>query len=131
MKSLSKFSEREILQLHGIGKTTIPVLRKALNAEALSFKKIEETTKSADSKSVDAYIKKCNHPLLNIVKALRIIILSADKSIGEEIAWNAPSFFYSGKMRPFHPKEYKRLIINFNLFRDDCIRLIFLTGSSI
>ncbi len=131
LKSLSKYSESEILQLHGIGKTTIPILREALKAEVLYFKKNEETTKSSDLKSVDAYIAKCKHPLLNVVKALRIIILSTDKSIGEEIAWNAPSFFYTGKMKPFNPKEYKRLIVNFNLFREDCIRLIFLTGSKL
>ena len=36
---LSKFSEKEILQLHGIGKSSIPKLAGALKAQGLSFKK--------------------------------------------------------------------------------------------
>jgi len=39
LKQLSKFSENEILELHGMDKTTIPKLITALKAEGLSFKK--------------------------------------------------------------------------------------------
>ncbi len=35
---LSKFTEEEILRLHGIGKTAIPKLRKALQQAGLEFK---------------------------------------------------------------------------------------------
>ena len=35
---LSKYTEKEILQLHGIGPSSIPKLRSALSAEKLSFK---------------------------------------------------------------------------------------------
>jgi hypothetical protein len=37
VKQLSKFSEKEILKLHGMGPGSIPKLRKALAAEGLSF----------------------------------------------------------------------------------------------
>ena len=67
----------------------------------------------------------------DVSEALRQIILSTHKIIGEEIAWNAPSFFYSGKMKPYNPKDYKRFIVGFNFFGQDCIRLIFLTGSKL
>ena len=66
--------------------------------------------------------------MLDVLIALRKIILKSDKTIGEEIYWNAPSFFYTGKMMPFKPKEYKRFIVVFNLFKKDCVRLIFLRG---
>jgi len=33
--------------------------------------------------------------------------------------------FYAGEMKPFNPKEYKRYIVVFNLYRKDCIRLVF------
>lgn len=36
---LSQFSEKEILEIHGMGKSTIPVLINALEKENLSFKK--------------------------------------------------------------------------------------------
>lgn len=38
VKQLSSYSEKEILKLHGIGKTTIPVLKKALKENDLKFK---------------------------------------------------------------------------------------------
>lgn len=36
---LSKFSEKEILQFHGMGPASIPTLRRALKMAGLSFKK--------------------------------------------------------------------------------------------
>jgi len=39
LKQLSKFSEAEILEWHGIGPSAIPKLRSALKSEGLSFKK--------------------------------------------------------------------------------------------
>jgi hypothetical protein len=131
LKQLSYFSESEILQLHGIGKSSMPLLNKALQSKGLSLKKIISTTKPSETATVDAYMKKLKHPLKNVAAALREIILAADKSIGEEIAWNAPSFFYAGSMKPFNPKEYKRFIVVFNFLKKDCLRLIFLTGAKI
>lgn len=39
IKDLSKLTETEILQLHGIGKTAIPILQKALKEKGLNFSK--------------------------------------------------------------------------------------------
>jgi predicted RecB family nuclease len=39
LKQLAKFTEAEILSLHGMGKTTIPKLNEALKTAGLSFKK--------------------------------------------------------------------------------------------
>lgn len=38
LEKLSEFSEKEILQLHGIGESSIPKLKNALKAVGLSFK---------------------------------------------------------------------------------------------
>jgi hypothetical protein len=38
LTALSKWSEKELLKLHGVGPTTIPKLRKALKEGGLSFK---------------------------------------------------------------------------------------------
>ena len=38
LEKLSTFSEKEILALHGVGKTTIPRLKTALNHAGLDFK---------------------------------------------------------------------------------------------
>ncbi len=39
LQQLAKYSEAELLQLHGIGKTSIPKLQAALAEKNLSFKK--------------------------------------------------------------------------------------------
>ncbi len=89
------------------------------------------TTKKSEPERVDAYINDLKHPLKNVLESLRKIILSTDPEIGEEIKWNAPTFFYAGEMAPFNPKEYKRYLIVSNLFQKDCIRLVFPSGARI
>jgi len=70
-------------------------------------------------------------PLTQVVKNLRRIILSIDGEIGEEVKWNAPTFFYSGPMKLTNPKEYRRYVVVFNLSRKDCIRLVFPSGAKV
>jgi hypothetical protein len=94
-------------------------------------KTTEMTTKPSQPGKVDAYMGKLKHPLAKVVEDLRQIILSTDKEIGEEIKWNAPTFFYAGEMKPTNPKEYRRYIVVFNLFKKDCIRLVFPSGAKV
>ena len=91
----------------------------------------DATTKSSEPEKVDAYMAKLKHPLANVVADLRKIILSTNKEIGEEIKWNAPTFFYAGKMKPTDPKKYVRYLVVFNLHKKDCIRLIFPSGAKV
>lgn len=134
LKKLSGFTEKALLELHGIGKTSIPILRNALKEEGLSLKETAVdtfTTKPSETAKVNAFMKNLQHPLGKVVEVLRQIILSVDKEIGEEIYWNAPTFFYTGSMKPFNPKEYKRFIAVLNFYKKDCIRMIFLTGAKL
>jgi hypothetical protein len=94
-------------------------------------KTTETTTKATEPEKVDAYMSKLKHPLAKAVADLRKIILSVDREIGEEIKWNAPTFFYAGQMKPTKPKEYRRYIVVFNLFKQDCIRLVFPRGAKV
>lgn len=87
------------------------------------------TTKPSEPAQVDAYLARLQHPLAEVVAALRQTILAADRTIGEEIKWNAPAFFYTGPLAPFNPKEFKRHLVVFNLFRKDCLRLVFWRGA--
>ena len=89
------------------------------------------TIKLSETEKVDEYMQNLKHPMINVVEALREIILKTNKEIGEEVKWNAPTFFYKGEMKPFNPKEYKRYIIVFNLYQKDCIRLVFPSGAKI
>jgi hypothetical protein len=92
-------------------------------------KKETKNTKASEPDKVNAFIQNLKHPLSDVVESLRQIILKTDSSIGEEIKWNAPTFFYTGEMKPFNPKEYKRYLVVFNLFKKDCIRLVFWGGA--
>jgi hypothetical protein len=38
LKELSKHTEKDVLRFHGIGKASLPALKKALSEEGLSFK---------------------------------------------------------------------------------------------
>jgi hypothetical protein len=91
----------------------------------------KKTTKPSESDKVDEYMKRLKHPLSDVVEALRQIILKTDPKIGEEVKWNAPSFFYTGEMEPFNPKDYRRYLVVFNLFKKDCIRLVFWGGAKV
>jgi hypothetical protein len=77
---------------------------------------------------VDAYMQTLQHPLAEVAAYIRQLILSIDKTIGEGIYWNAPTFFYTGTLPTFNPKEYKRYIVGFVFNKKDCIRLVFLRG---
>lgn len=85
--------------------------------------------KLSNTELVSAYIEKLEEPAKDIVEALRQIILNTDPEIAEEIKWNAPSFYYSGEMKPFDPKEYRRHIIVMNLHKR--ILLVFPSGAKI
>jgi hypothetical protein len=87
-----------------------------------------KTTKPSDPAAVDAFLTKLKHPQSALAAKLRAAILAADPRIGEEIKWNAPAFFFTGPMRPFDPKEYRRHLVIFNFYRSDCIRLVFWHG---
>jgi hypothetical protein len=89
-----------------------------------------KTTKLTDSEQVTEHIKKLGPGLGKIIQTLREIILDTDKEIGERIKWNNPSFYYTGEMKPFDPKRYKREIIVFNLYKGR-IMLVFPSGAKV
>lgn len=86
--------------------------------------------KLPDAEQVTAHIQKLDPAVREIVEALRRIILATDKQIGEQIKWNNPSFYYTGEMKPFDPKEYKRDIVVFNLHKGR-IMLVFPSGAKV
>lgn len=81
-----------------------------------------------DPQSVTEHIQKLAPEWAALVEAIRQLILNTDKEIGEQIKWNSPSFFYTGAMKPFDPKTYKRDIVVMNL-RKNAVLLVFPTGA--
>lgn len=115
------------------------LIKKIVKFRVEETKAKTQSVKKADAKKkpvsktkvtdVDQFLKATDHPLKELMQETRNLILKTDRSIGEEISWNAPSFFYTGEMKPFKPKEYKRSIVVFNIFKKDELRLICLRGA--
>jgi hypothetical protein len=83
-----------------------------------------------NQEQVSEHIQKLDLVIKDAIAALRQIILSTDNQIGEHIKWNNPSFYYTGPMAPFDPKEYKRDIIVMNLLKNR-IMLVFPSGAKV
>ena len=87
-----------------------------------------KSAKLSDSDQVSAHIKKLDPTTGKIVQFLRETILATNEKIGERIKWNSPSFYYTGEMKESDPKEYKRELIVFNLFKNR-IMMVFPSGA--
>ena len=64
--------------------------------------------------SVDAFMAGLDHPLKAEVQSVRDIIKAVHPGIGEQIKWNAPSYF-------FNQADF----LTFNLWAKDRIHLVF------
>lgn len=84
----------------------------------------------SESEKVTEFLNKLEHPLLDLMQYARTFILNINPAIGEGIYWNGPTFFFTGTMKPFDPKEYRRYIVGFNFYKQDTFRLIFLKGAT-
>jgi len=107
-------------------------VEKNLEKPAVKTKKKEsvKSEKLSDEEQVSAHIQKLEPELGKVVEKIRQIILSTDKEIAEQIKWNNPSFYYSGEMKPFDPKEYKRDMVVMNLHKGR-IMLVFPSGAKV
>jgi hypothetical protein len=83
----------------------------------------------SEPEKVEAYLQQLEHPLMNLVVYLRKTILAVHPEIGEGIYWNVPTFYFTGKMKPFNAKDYKRYIVGLNFYKQDTIRLVLLRGA--
>lgn len=86
--------------------------------------------KLSDQEQVTAHIQKLDPYIGEAIETLRQIILSTHPEISEQIKWNNPSFYYSGEMAPFNPKEYKRDIAVMNLHKNR-IMVVFPSGAKL
>ena len=122
LEQLTKISEAELGQLHGMGPKALGILRETLKEKGLSFKvgMANDTSKKkkgspvSRTDKVDEFLENLSHPLKAEIEAVRSIIKGVNKDINEEIKWRAPSFNYKG--------EY---LVTFNLWEEERIHLVF------
>jgi uncharacterized protein YdhG (YjbR/CyaY superfamily) len=122
LKQLTRVTETELAQLHGMGPKALGILREALKEEGLSFKQGqtgERLRKKGSPVSrtdkVDEFLRGLRHPLKAEVEAVRSIIKGVDKDVNEEVKWNAPSFNYKGEyLVTFNLRDTKRIHLVFH-----------------
>ena len=91
-KQLSEFSEAEILQLHGIGPSSLPKLKAALVKENLDFKTISQM-----KNEVDVYIENFSEPVQKHLSLIRACIKKAAPDAEESFAYKMPSYKLNNK----------------------------------
>jgi len=114
---LTKVTEAELTNLHGMGPKALRILREALEEKGMSFAEVSKLRFRKDSKMsfVDAFMKELDHPLKAEVETIRGIIKGVNKDITEEIKWKAPSFSYEGKyLMTFNLRDRKRIHLVFH-----------------
>jgi len=122
LEQLTKITEAELGQLHGMGPKALVILRETLKEKGLSFKadsandtpKKKKGSPVSRTDKVDEFLENLSHPLKAEIEAVRSIIKGVNKNINEEIKWRAPSFNYKG--------EY---LVTFNLWEEERIHLVF------
>jgi hypothetical protein len=86
--------------------------------------------KKTAKEQVDDYVQKLDAETAKAVGEIRRIILSADAGVSEHIKWNSPAFYYTGEIKAFDPKEYKRDIAVVNLHKGR-LMIVFPTGANL
>jgi uncharacterized protein YdhG (YjbR/CyaY superfamily) len=121
LEQLTKLTEAELSQMHGMGPNALGILRETMKAKNWSFQQGKADTPLKKKGSlvsrtdkVDEFLENLSHPLKAEVEAVRSIIKGVNKDINEEIKWKAPSFNYKG--------EY---LVTFNLREEKHIHLVF------
>ncbi|MFM7194353.1 MAG: DUF1801 domain-containing protein [Bacteroidota bacterium] len=97
LKKLSAYSRAEIQGLHGIGKTAIPVLEKALKAAGLDFRSLRPGT----PETVTEYIASFPAPVRKRLNQIRKEVLAAGKEIEERIGYGMPYYRLNGMLLYF------------------------------
>lgn len=120
LKQLTRVSEAELGNLHGMGPKALRILRETLEVQGLSF---------AGMSSVDAFLQDLDHPLMAEIEALRKIIQSASSEITEQIKWRAPSYSYRGKyLVTFNLRDHKGVHLVFHNPHIPKIKSVLLEG---
>ncbi|MBO9562887.1 MAG: DUF1801 domain-containing protein [Niastella sp.] len=131
MAKATKKSKAAVKKVAVPAKKAAPVKRAASAKKSTPAKKASTPAKKPTAPTVGEYIAQLEGPLARTIEAVRQVFLKTDKTVGEQIKWNAPAFYYTGDMKPFDPKEYKRDIAVVNIYKKEYVLLIFPTGARI
>ena len=63
---------------------------------------------------VSAWLAELDHPLKEVIEAVRTAFLDADERIAETIKWKSPTFMYEGNLASSGPKAKKHAAVLFH-----------------
>jgi len=63
---------------------------------------------------VDSYFDALEHPLKDVMLAVRRVIVDADDRISESIKWKSPTFEYRGNLASINPRAKSHVSLMFH-----------------
>ena len=67
-----------------------------------------------ENPEVSVWLDDLEHPLKDVILAVRIVFLEADERITETIKWKSPTFMYEGNLASIDPKAKKHVAVLFH-----------------
>ncbi len=72
----------------------------------------------ATNPEVDSYLEELDHPLKDVIQAVRTTILEADDRMSETIKWKSPTFMYEGNLASINPRAKAHVSLMFHTGAD-------------
>jgi hypothetical protein len=67
-----------------------------------------------ENSEVSAWLAQLEHPLKDVILAVRTVFLEADERITEAIKWKSPTFMYEGNLASIDPKARRHVAVLFH-----------------
>ena len=67
-----------------------------------------------ENPDVRDWLAELEHPLMDVILAVRAVFLEADDRITETIKWKSPTFMYQGNLASIDPKAKKHVAVLFH-----------------
>lgn len=127
IETLSNWSLYDLSKLHGIGKNALDKLQTRMLEAGLQFKSPSQVEKLPEKKAEQ---KTQSSPTnTDLINEILNFMLSLSSELEMQVRWNSPALVYTGKIKEFDPKEYKRDVVVFHLRNPKKIQLIFIHGA--
>ena len=68
----------------------------------------------AERNPVDTWLAATDHPLVEVIEAVRTVVLDADARVGECIKWKSPTFTFNGNIASINPNTKKKVSLMFH-----------------
>ena len=67
-----------------------------------------------ENPEVSAWLAEFEHPLKDVILAVRTVFLEADERIAETIKWKSPTFMFEGNLASIDPKAKRHVSVLFH-----------------